>query len=177
MWGIHRWPVNSPHKWPVTRIIFPFDDVIMNTGCTWTHVSCYVYSVQLGNQRWLHPFYITWGHWPHVPRYVCRVTCQGKDRWSHTLDIWQAAMVGSDCPKWYAPRKCAGKYNPPRYTYFSGKYDTAVLYGRQYDKPNYVQTYIVVLSCCFWIEYRATQYTFGSMMNPIIFKNIHHIKY
>ena len=27
--GIHRWPVNSPHKWPVTRKIFPFDDVII----------------------------------------------------------------------------------------------------------------------------------------------------
>ena len=27
--GIHRWPVNSPHKGPVTRKIFPIDDVIM----------------------------------------------------------------------------------------------------------------------------------------------------
>ena len=27
--GIHRWPVNSPHKWSVTRKMFPFDDVIM----------------------------------------------------------------------------------------------------------------------------------------------------
>ena len=27
--GIQRWPVNSPHKWPVTRDVFPFDDVIM----------------------------------------------------------------------------------------------------------------------------------------------------
>ena len=27
--GIHRWPVNSPHKGPVTRKMFPFDDVIM----------------------------------------------------------------------------------------------------------------------------------------------------
>ena len=27
--GVHRWPVNSPHKWPVTRKMFPFDDVIM----------------------------------------------------------------------------------------------------------------------------------------------------
>ena len=27
--GIHRGPVNSPHKWPVTRKIYPFDDVIM----------------------------------------------------------------------------------------------------------------------------------------------------
>ena len=27
--GIHRWPVNSLHKGPVTRKKFPFDDVIM----------------------------------------------------------------------------------------------------------------------------------------------------
>ena len=26
--GIHRWPVNSPHKGPVTRKKFPIDDVI-----------------------------------------------------------------------------------------------------------------------------------------------------
>ena len=26
---IHRGPVNSPHKWPVMRKMFPFDDVIM----------------------------------------------------------------------------------------------------------------------------------------------------
>ena len=30
VWGNHRGPVNSPHKWPVTRKIFPFDDVIMS---------------------------------------------------------------------------------------------------------------------------------------------------
>ena len=29
VWGIQRGPVNSPHKWPVTRKLFPFDDVIM----------------------------------------------------------------------------------------------------------------------------------------------------
>ena len=29
--GIRRRPVNSPHKWPVTRKMFPFDDVIMKT--------------------------------------------------------------------------------------------------------------------------------------------------
>ena len=28
--GIHRWTVNSPHKGPVTRKMYPFDDVIMN---------------------------------------------------------------------------------------------------------------------------------------------------
>ena len=40
--GIHRGPVNSPHKWPVTRKLIPFDDVIMNSescicGNTLTH--------------------------------------------------------------------------------------------------------------------------------------------
>ena len=36
--GIHRRPVNSPHKGPVTRKMFPFDDVIMMfcvTGPLW----------------------------------------------------------------------------------------------------------------------------------------------
>ena len=27
--GIHRWPVNSPHKGSVTRKMFPFGDIIM----------------------------------------------------------------------------------------------------------------------------------------------------
>ena len=41
--GIHR---NSPHKWPVTRKIFPFDDVIMDDHAIligsilqWRHIS------------------------------------------------------------------------------------------------------------------------------------------
>ena len=38
--GIQRWPVNSPHKWPVTRKMFPFDDVIMCTKIWW--YLCYV---------------------------------------------------------------------------------------------------------------------------------------
>ena len=31
--GIRRGPVNSRHKWPVTRKMFPFDDVIMHWIC------------------------------------------------------------------------------------------------------------------------------------------------
>ena len=30
VWGIHRGPVNCPHKWSVTRKMFPFHDVIMS---------------------------------------------------------------------------------------------------------------------------------------------------
>ena len=33
--GIHRGPVNFPHKWPVTRKMFPFDDVIMCNSDWW----------------------------------------------------------------------------------------------------------------------------------------------
>ena len=35
VWGIHRAPVNSPHKRPVTRKMFPFDDVIMMDDTGW----------------------------------------------------------------------------------------------------------------------------------------------
>ena len=46
VWGVHRWPVNSAHKWPVTRKMFRFDDVIMirQPPCCvmpfWTHPKC-----------------------------------------------------------------------------------------------------------------------------------------
>ena len=33
--GIHRWPVNSTHKGPVTRQKFSFDDVIMFSVFVW----------------------------------------------------------------------------------------------------------------------------------------------
>ena len=41
VWGIHRGPVNSPHKWPVTWKMFPFDDVIVN----FTHLIWSMYEV------------------------------------------------------------------------------------------------------------------------------------
>ena len=42
--GIHRWPMNSPQKGPVTWKMFPFDNVIMNQHImnikiSWTHAS------------------------------------------------------------------------------------------------------------------------------------------
>ena len=37
--GIHREPVNSPHKWPVTQKLFPFDDVIMKQLNQWRCLS------------------------------------------------------------------------------------------------------------------------------------------
>ena len=37
VWEIHWWPVNSPHKGPVTRKMFPFDDIIMGLFDPFTH--------------------------------------------------------------------------------------------------------------------------------------------
>ena len=43
--GIHRWPVDSPHKGPETQKMFPFDDVIMianyHTQIIWK--CCYIF--------------------------------------------------------------------------------------------------------------------------------------
>ena len=48
--GIHRWPVNSPRKWPVTRKMFPFDDVSMDFSMSWRyHVTC-IYRVTIMKQ-------------------------------------------------------------------------------------------------------------------------------
>ena len=44
VWGIHRRPVNSPHKWPVTRKMFSFDDVIMQLSG--------MYDLHLNGPRW-----------------------------------------------------------------------------------------------------------------------------
>ena len=41
--GIHRWPVNSPYKWPESRKMFPFDDVIM---IIWDIECCLLASLQ-----------------------------------------------------------------------------------------------------------------------------------
>ena len=60
VWGIHRRPVNSPHKWPVTRKMFPFDDVFMFP--TWLLVACWHHSHQpIGSHsRKSLSVYLTW---------------------------------------------------------------------------------------------------------------------
>ena len=61
--GIHRGPVNFPHKWPVTRKMFPFHDVIM-VHWKMTQVSCVVISsesiVLIMYDKWVLP----WGRVP-----------------------------------------------------------------------------------------------------------------
>ena len=50
--GIHRRQMNSPHKWPVTRKMFPFDDVIMSFVVPGAFLTNAVY-LKRGMDRWL----------------------------------------------------------------------------------------------------------------------------
>ena len=64
--GIQWWPVNSPHKRPVTRKMFPFDDVIMwfssrkaRKWATWQLCPTFSFQIYRPEQHDLHqvPFH------------------------------------------------------------------------------------------------------------------------
>ena len=81
VWGIHQWPVNSPHKGPVMQKMFPYDDVIILAvylqsvlmRSTVSYVPCcnelgikmWIQCVQppsLFRKQWIkHPLHDTWG--------------------------------------------------------------------------------------------------------------------
>ena len=72
VWGIHRGPVNSPHKWPVTRKMFPFDEVIINwVTVTWFKAACHI-----NDSSNSHPVYL-------YAHYLCFVVFQIGLVWSH----------------------------------------------------------------------------------------------
>ena len=54
--GIHRCPVNSPHKGPVTRKMFPFDAVIMSD----VHMRLWFYSCTHLLDRTYREFHFVW---------------------------------------------------------------------------------------------------------------------
>ena len=49
--GIHRGPVNSPHKWLVTRKMFPFDDVIISLD--WHHAAKHWWMITSHTIQWM----------------------------------------------------------------------------------------------------------------------------
>ena len=67
--GIHRRPVNSPHKGTVTRKTFPFDDVIM--CITWS--------------RWVRPIHGI-NHGDYTLKYICIFITRHWDG----IGIWKA---------------------------------------------------------------------------------------
>ena len=62
---IHRSPMNPLHKWPVTRNVFPFDEVIMQrVSLPWNFSTMYIYVYQLIVDWWNYECYqvILWSN-------------------------------------------------------------------------------------------------------------------
>ena len=66
--GIHRGPVNSPYKWPVTRKMFPFDDVIVITQYM------YITLTGIGPASWLWNVPVTCNFGRQIDSYVGSLT-------------------------------------------------------------------------------------------------------
>ena len=89
--GIRGWPVNSPHKWPVTRKIFPLDDVIMihiNISYRGSHLPLsFLHTVSIWSPYWLsHCF--RWANMINSSRWVLflsRCMLGVESRWQRIL--------------------------------------------------------------------------------------------
>ena len=69
VWGIHRGPVNSTHRWPVTRKMFLFDDAIMHMSVQYVDHQCLCRPPCHTSHKY-HDDVIKWKHfsrnWPFV---------------------------------------------------------------------------------------------------------------
>ena len=82
--GNHRGPVNSPHKWPLTRKMFPFDDVIMRRHITsnhWDRVP-HIWVSELGH-HWFRWWIVAWQ--PQAAWYETIFNLQGSHPWLSRL--------------------------------------------------------------------------------------------
>ena len=99
--GIHRWPVNSPHKGPVTRKVFPFDDVIMNKAqSVWIFLFLGFFIFQIIAKTICYSKIIT--IWDNTDmrqfRYVMNLE---SSRWRH--ETVKTSQINS-CSGWHAKR-------------------------------------------------------------------------
>ena len=72
-------PVNSPHKWPVTRKLFPFDDVTMGSFCLTNHYQTQIVAIYLvtpdvepywSGKHMVHLFIRIWHKGIYVPGWL-----------------------------------------------------------------------------------------------------------
>ena len=87
VWGIHRGPVNSRHKWPVTRKMFPFDEVIMDYSSSLRLKLNEIDKRGHWPFMWSHP----WEYWvsqrfSNIRILILRIACLKKSRWPAKLE-------------------------------------------------------------------------------------------
>ena len=72
--GIDQWPVNSSHKGPVTRKMFPFDDAIMTTNCRSWSTNVRILLTPTTKSQMAHVtlfFDLLTGKWSSPMGYIC----------------------------------------------------------------------------------------------------------
>ena len=91
-------PVNSPHKGPVTRKMFPFDDVIMRRILQYMHLLFWLYPLQFLLIDWL----IVWTRlhrlfwWPFFPFWQVWNICFVFGFWAESADhVWLICLFYS----------------------------------------------------------------------------------
>ena len=98
--GIHRWPVNSPHKGSVTRKMCPLDDVIMKLGI---HVWLGLILTRkkdnwyftLAGELWGVFWKFFEGRWQQCIEHVCILRKQTEVYVREWNTLWQVAMRNS----------------------------------------------------------------------------------
>ena len=100
--GSHRWPVNSPHKGPVTRKMFLFDDVIMDLNTTvslieYTFVAkSYGLKIRLGPHK---------GH-PTLATGIIEVNHQATSDFLYTLAYKLMFIPAAWINRWKSKHQC-----------------------------------------------------------------------
>ena len=132
--GIYGWPVNSPHKGPVTRKMFPFDDVIIilliTTLCHkggkcddyWIWGIMFVKHIMPGiklecsrnsKRLLIHGDVIAWKRFPYNWPFVRGIHCASMNStsdsrtegpWCYTLNIYFLLAWAS---RWIEPYRCS----------------------------------------------------------------------
>ena len=85
--GIYRWPVNFPHKRPLTRKMFSFDDVVMVPGSLWAcqaglrYMHIYVFEVCQSTDL-IDFLYVTCRGYMH---HIIQTCCQANHKHSRNI--------------------------------------------------------------------------------------------
>ena len=104
--GIHRGPVNSPQKWPVTRKMFPFDDVIMIRSfiCDKRRTKISPFCGLYFMLRKLNLCIIS-GKWQSISIRMTswhrNAICISDPSWDCTCGLWLSPKLASDVEIWY----------------------------------------------------------------------------
>ena len=80
---IHRGPVNFPHKWPVTRKMFPFDDVIMLLPYCYPQITFH-----LSRTLYRTISNLSNCHFDDLPKHIAQNYTRFQQRTKHVYDIW-----------------------------------------------------------------------------------------